>query len=83
MSCRLKRHFQTQATRNFSHNHRTFSRGLRVSNPPAPFHKASKVCVIKCVAQCAHTNFCGGAMSLKRLRIFQKLRTDDFVALTS
>jgi len=82
-SCRFKRHYQAQATRNFSHNRRTFSRGIREPNPPAFSHKASELCVVKCVAQCAHTNFCGFVMSLKRLRIFQKLRAYDSVALTS
>ena len=66
-----------------SRNRRTLSNGLREPNPPTPVHKASMLCVIKCVTQCAHTNLSGGVMSLKRLRIFEKLRAYDSVALTS
>jgi len=38
---------------------------------------------VECDTQCAYTNLSGGAMSLKRLRIFQKLRAYDSVALIS
>ena len=81
MVCRFKRHYQN--TVNFSRNRRTLSNGLREPNPPVLFHKASKRCVVECETQCAHTNLSGGTMSLKRLRIFQKLRAYDSVALTS
>ena len=81
MSFKMTR--QTKGTSDFSHNHRTFSRGLREPNPPAFSHKASKLCVIRRSEQCAHTNFLVGVMSLKRLRIFQELRAYDSVALTS
>jgi hypothetical protein len=81
MVCRFKRHYQN--TVNFSRNRRTLSNGLREPNPPTPVHKASKLCVVECDTHCAHTNFFGGVMSLKRLRIFEKLRAYDSVALTS
>ncbi len=79
--CRFKRHGLNWV--DFSRIHCTLSSELREPNPPALFHKASRECVVKCVTQCAHTNFFGGVMSLKQLGIFEKLRAYDSVALTS
>ncbi len=63
-----KKSFKTTQLELCFHAHNSaLSNELHEPNPSALFHMASKLCVVKCYTQCAHTNFLSGVISLKRL----------------